>query len=131
MSSRQNLPDSHTRLDHYKWPIVILSILLIIIPVVLLLAVNWVDPNLIFEPSRRTLLNGAKTGMSRSEVIARLGQPENIAHSHAEFERTNAYIPVPTYPIDKEVMEYYRDIWKLYVYIGHNGRVSRVVLART
>ncbi len=83
--------------------------------------------------TRGPLVQGARVGMSRQEVIDHLGPPRHIAHSRAEFRRgdTSHYKPVPTAPVEKEVLEYYSFVWKLYVYIDHSDRVSRVVLART
>ena len=77
------------------------------------------------------LLRGAQVGMSRAEVVKRLGPPEHIAHSRAEFEPTEAYEPTPTHPVEKEVLEYYKGALMIYVYIGRNDRVTHVFPART
>lgn len=79
----------------------------------------------------RHLVSGAHIGDSRGQVIRRLGDPEHIACTVSQFTRTNAYTPVPAWPVENEVLEYYDGMWKLYVYIDHRSRVSRVVLART
>ena len=96
---------------------------------VLLLALK--APSLLAASARHRLVSGARLGMSRSDVIAHLGQPSFVVHSRAMFTATNAYKPVPTYTVEKEVLEYYSYIWKLYVYIDKTGRVSHIVVART
>lgn len=87
------------------------------------------------QAPRTQLVNSAKVGMSRSEVIAHLGQPDHIARSLKELDpRTYDfnYVPIPTIPVDKEILEYYKGaFWKIYIYINNEDRVTRVEVAKT
>lgn len=83
------------------------------------------------EWTRISLLRGAQVGMTKQAVIDHLGPPSFTVTSADQFTGGDRWLPVPKYPMEKEVLEYYRLVWKLYVYIDSNGRVSRVVLART
>ncbi len=87
-------------------------------------------PQIMNERSRRSLMNGMHVGMTRSEVIAVKGQPNHVAQSLKEMHTAN-YIPVPTRPVEKEVLEYNDFVWRLYVYIGPDNRVTYLYLART
>lgn len=108
-------------------------VILIVIGVLCGLAV--VLPNIARERvksrERNILTAGAKMGWSRQQVIDKLGQPTNVAHSRSEFYGADAYEEVPSWPIEHEVLEYNRLFWKLYVYIDLRNRVSRTVLVRT
>lgn len=78
------------------------------------------------------LLMGARIGYTESEVIKRLGKPSHVAKSRKEFTGIGNWEPVPTAPVEKEVLEYYdAPDWKMYVYINRQGKVQKVFLART
>jgi hypothetical protein len=109
---------------------VALLLVLVVFGVVLALLVNNM-PSTVANASRRQLMSKVSVGMLRKEVIAGLGPPTSVARSRSDFTRTNSYTPVPPYPVDREVLEYYSYIWKMYVYIDRRDKVSRVVFART
>lgn len=95
----------------------------------LVLAVVY-GPGLQAERARRSLVDGIRVGMSRSEVIAAKGPPDHIGHSPPEM-RAAGYYPAPPEPVDEEVLEYNDFVWRLWVYIGSDDRVTRYSLART
>ena len=97
-----------------------------------LVALHLYNPiRLLYDYDRWCLLRAAQVGMRRAEVIKRLGPPEHVARSRAEFELGGGYDFVPTYPVEKEVLEYYHGIWKIFVYVGRDDRVTRAFVART
>lgn len=81
--------------------------------------------------SRRALTGGISIGMTRSQVIEIKGQPSRTAHSPEEAQQPSHYYPAPSTPVEKEVLQYYDFIWRMNVYIGHDGRVTHIHLART
>lgn len=81
--------------------------------------------------TRHALVDGVKVGMPRADVISRLGQPRHVARSASEFWGKDMYAPTPKLPVKKEVLEYTRFVWKLYVYIDDSDRVSYLFVART
>ena len=87
-------------------------------------------PGIMMGRSRQRLMSGMRVGMTRSEVIAVKGQPDHVARSLRDV-RTGGWYPAPTKPVEKEVLEYHDFIWKLYVYIGRDDRVTYLHLART
>lgn len=76
-------------------------------------------------------MSGVRVGTTRSEVIAAKGQPDHVAHSLKEVQAPGHYLPIPSRPVEKEVLEYNKFVWRLYVYIGRDDRVTYLHLART
>lgn len=105
-----------------------LIVALLVMAILVLLFVS--TPFIIRERSRRSLVSGMRVGMTRSEVIAVKGQPDHVAHSLKELTTGGGY-NVPTRPVEKEVLEYHDFVWRLYVYIGRDDRVTYLHLANT
>ncbi len=110
----------------FEWLVIVLVVAL---PYLLLFGFLRLDPNIYLEWERKRLVGGVAVGMTRTELIKRKGPPAQTVHS-IEMEPAH-YVPLPTFPVEKEVLEYYRFPWKLYVYIGRDGRVTHVFTART
>ena len=73
-------------------------------------------------------------GLSRSQVVSRLGKPSIVIRTAEEYRRYRddaSYSPPPTYPLDKEILVYHAAIDRMYVYIGEDDRVEHVHMART
>lgn len=85
--------------------------------------------------SRRMFAGAAQVGMTKEQVIHSLGKPRFVSRSLDELREMGkmmGYVPLPTAPVDREVLVFdKRIVWRAYVYIGKDGRVSRVLLART
>jgi len=127
----------HNRMNTRNKRIALVIALVLAIALAFLLAfggLEWgggVYRESVLARTRRALVDGVTVGMTRAEVIRRLGRPENVARSRGEFERTASYVPVPTRQVEKEVLEYYSFVWKLYVYIDRRDRVTALEVART
>jgi len=87
-------------------------------------------PQIMVGRSRQRLMSGMHVGMTRSEVIAVKGQPDHVARSLKDMWTVN-YYPAPSRPVEKEVLQYRDFVWRLYVYIGRDDRVTYLHLART
>jgi len=83
--------------------------------------------------AQHTLLEGAKIGSTRAEVIQRLGKPMMVFTKQADLDSMYpAYKPKAGFPIEKEVLAFHDGwVWCVFVYINKEGRVTRAVLART
>jgi hypothetical protein len=94
--------------------------------------VVWLTHYRMIEMPRRELVTGARVGMSRSEVVRRLGSPKHVALSLKDLRDVGSFAPRPTTPVEKEILEYYRGFsWKLYVYVDKSDRVSKVIVSKT
>ena len=82
------------------------------------------------EQTRRSLMSGVHVGMTRAEVIAAKGQPDHVARSLKDMWTVN-YYPAPSRSVEKEVLQYHDFVWKLYVYIGRDDRVTYLHLTNT
>ena len=83
--------------------------------------------------AQHKLLEGAKIGSTRAEVIERLGNPGVMFTKQDDLDAMYPmYKPKASFPIEHEVLMI-RDggWWCVFVYINKEGRVTRAVLART
>ncbi len=81
----------------------------------------------------RAPLEVVRVGMSEPDVRGLLGAPHGVARTIADFSDCDGYFPVPHMRVENKVLVYYSDfpMWKLYVYIGRDGRVSHLFWAMT
>jgi len=110
------------------------GLVLVLLVVALVLFAPDLTVRMYLAYTRHSLLSGARPGMSRAEVIRNMGPAQYVARSIDELtvrSQAGGYSPIPRDPIEKEVLEYYSGVWKLFVYIGHNDRVTKIRLART
>jgi hypothetical protein len=101
-----------------------------VLTVVLSLGVHM-GPGIWIGGQKHKLLDGAKVGWTRQQVVAHLGEPNHVAHSVREFTGRGSFAPIPTDTVENEVLQYYEPMFRLYVYIGKDGRVTKVFLANT
>jgi hypothetical protein len=105
---------------------------LLAVVVILLVGIAALTNYVMVEMPRRELVRGARVGMRRAEVVRCLGMPRHVARSLRDLQNTNSYDPVPSAPVEKEILEYYRGFsWRMYVYIDRSDHVSSVLLAKT
>ena len=82
--------------------------------------------------AERKLLQGAKVGSTKAEVMERLGKPRWLVTKQSELDvMGKGWDPIPQYPIEKEVLVYSERSYRVYAYINKEGRVTRAVLAVT
>ena len=84
--------------------------------------------------AQHKLLEGAKIGSTKAEVIERLGKPMWELTKQADLDQMYpGWKPIPHFPIEKEVLMLRGGTgwWCVFVYINKQGRVTRAVLART
>ena len=112
-------------------------LLAFIVGIVLLLAVGFATPYYMLglrERSQIRLYDGAEVGRSRSEVVRHLGKPWKVLTTRQDYEylrNDHGYVPTPPYPMEHEVLVYVDYIWRLYVYVDTNDRVTHVHMCRT
>jgi hypothetical protein len=83
---------------------------------------------------RWQLRSKVRVGWTRSQVVRSLGKPDRVARSIGDLtiDWDSHYEPVPTTPIEKEVLEYYvGGQFKVYVYMNAKNRVTSVFIAET
>ncbi|MHB1000417.1 MAG: hypothetical protein ACYC27_14350 [Armatimonadota bacterium] len=105
---------------------IIALIMIIIVPIAMKCGAS-----LYKEHQCKVLTNGIKVGWTTDHVYDRLGAPSNVARSKDQFLGADRYEDVPDEQIEKEVLEYNRLFWKLYVYIDDTDHVSAVYLVGT
>lgn len=104
----------------------LIIILIIVVPVVMRFG-----SSLYKEHQRKVLTNGAKIGWTVDHVYKQLGAPANVVRTRDQFLGADSYDKIPDRQIEKEVLEYNRLFWKLYVYIDDTDHVSAVYLEGT
>lgn len=91
-------------------------------------------PDWYLSRTRAKLQQGAEVGWSRAEVIRHLGKPWQDIRTEKDYNywrKGPSYVPNPTFAFQKEVLVYTDYVWRMYVGIGENGRVTHVHMART
>ncbi len=106
----------------------------IVVMMGLLMLIGLISIRVINSRAQHKLLEGAKIGSTKAEVIERLGEPRWVLTKQSELDELYpGWVPIPHFPIEKEVLmitggTYW---WCVFVYINKQGRVTRAVLART
>lgn len=70
------------------------------------------------------------TGMERDAVIRAAGQPRYTGHSIEDIPDADKFVPTPSDPVEKEVLVFGSEPWRLYVYIDDNGIVDKCFLTK-
>jgi hypothetical protein len=114
------------------------QILLVYLILAALLAIAWwllpafLDMDV--RHARASLENGAEVGWPRQKVIEHLGKPGRVVKTKDEYDylrNDRSYAPAPAFEMQKEILVYTDVIWRMYVFIGNDGRVTHVHMART
>lgn len=80
----------------------------------------------------KVLARGARVGWTSQQVRSHLGTPTRVLRSQVELSRVaSGWYPLPTRPIEKEVLEYDGFIWRIYVYIDKRDHVSYTLMSQT
>ncbi len=94
----------------------------------------WTSIRVTNNRAQHKLLEGAKIGSTKAEVIERLGKPMVEFTKQADLDAMYpGWAPIPHFPIEKEVLMLRGGTgwWCVFVYVNKQGRVTRAVLART